>query len=126
MKNDFKMKTELISFITSCKGNIFELEEEMKKMNFKYEEHIEIENEKFLDESLKASQMKRNLIKNFSKKRVEEVCREEKKIWEKRKNTVKGHVSVYKKDNRKLINLGIVVGVIILLILILTFSQDQN
>ncbi|MGL5592658.1 MAG: hypothetical protein ACRDDH_01775 [Cetobacterium sp.] len=127
MKKDFKIKTDLISFIVSCKGNISELEEEMKKMNFEYEKHVEIENEKILDESLRASQMMRNLIQNFSKERVEEVCKEEKNIWEKRKNSTKGPVSVYKKDNKKLISLCIVViGLIVLLILTLTFSQGQN
>lgn len=79
-------KEYFIGYIMICKGNIKELEEEMNRKKFKYEEHIEFENELELDGENLVLQMDRNLVKNFSRKRVEIVCKAEKEKW---KNSMK-------------------------------------
>lgn len=125
MKMDFEKKSNLVAFISICKGSISKLEEEMKKVNFQYEDHIEMQNEEGLEGDLKSSQMMRNLVENFSRKRAEEVCREEIKIWEKRSIKNKGTTYIYKNDNnKKLILTATIIGTVILLTLALISGQN--
>lgn len=105
-------KEYFIGYIMICNGDIRILEEEMKRKEFRYEKHIEFENELELDGENLILQMDRNLVKNFSKERVERVCEAEKKrrmnkeldFQKNLKEKVDLMIILFKGNNRKVQN----------------------
>lgn len=118
MKNNSEIKAYLVSFISISKGDISKLEGEMKKNNFHYEEHISMQNEEKIENSLKISQMKRNLVENFSKERVEKVCIGEKLYWRSIPN-----ISKTKKNN---LLPAVLVFVVLLILILIFFNTNFN
>lgn len=104
------------AYIMKCKGEITILEEEMKSKKFQYEDHIVFENELDLDEESMILQMDMNLTKNFSKKRVEIVCKAEQK---KLKNQAKNPLNLSFENSRKYRNLIIITGLLVVVIVII-------
>ena len=104
------------AYIMRCKGDINILEEEMQRKKFTYEEHVDFENELDLDEENMILQMDMNLTKNFSKKRVEIVCKAEQK---KLKNQAKNPLNLSFENSRKYRNLIIVTGLLVVVIVII-------
>lgn len=101
------------AYIMRCKGDINILEEEMQRKKFTYEEHVDFENELDLDEENMILQMDMNLTKNFSKKRVEIVCKAEQEKWKNQTNNSSNLLFENSKNKKKNKNLIIAVGVLI-------------
>lgn len=106
-------KSYFAAYIMKCKGDINILEEEMQRKKFTYEEHIDFENELDLDEENMILQMDMNLTKNFSKKRVEIVCKAEKEKWKNQTNNSSNLLFENSKNKKKNKNLIIATGILI-------------
>ncbi|MGL4934705.1 MAG: hypothetical protein ACRCZO_20400 [Cetobacterium sp.] len=103
-------RSYFVAYIMKCKGDINILEEEMQRKKIDYEKHIDFENELDLDEENMILQMDMNLTKNFSKKRVEIVCKAEQEKW---KNQI-NNSSNSKFENLK--NKNLIIAAVVLII----------
>lgn len=120
MKTDLEKKGYLSLYVSKCKGNIKELEKEMERINFEYEEHKKIDGENKIEEKFKLSNLARNLRENFSKERAEETCKRERIEWTTNKNLNKPVQKNIAKNNNN--NNLIIIGVSVVVIVIIIFS----